>query len=24
MAAGFRLQNPNVKTACGCGESFSI
>jgi len=24
MASGFRLQNPNVKTACGCGESFSI
>jgi iron-sulfur cluster assembly protein len=24
MASGFKLQNPNVKTACGCGESFSI
>ncbi len=24
MASGFRLQNPQVKTACGCGESFSI
>jgi len=24
MASGFRLQNPLVKTACGCGESFSI
>jgi len=24
MASGFRLENPNVKTACGCGESFSV
>lgn len=24
MAAGFKLNNPNVKAACGCGESFSI
>lgn len=24
MAAGFRLNNPNVKAACGCGDSFSI
>ncbi|MGO8969474.1 MAG: HesB/IscA family protein [Myxococcaceae bacterium] len=24
MASGFRLENPLVKTACGCGESFSI
>ncbi len=24
MASGFKLQNPLVKTACGCGESFSI
>ncbi len=24
MASGFKLENPNVKTACGCGESFSI
>jgi iron-sulfur cluster assembly protein len=24
MASGFRLKNPNVKTACGCGESFSV
>ena len=24
MASGFKLQNPNVKTACGCGESFSV
>lgn len=21
---GFRLNNPNVKEACGCGESFSV
>ena len=24
MAAGFKLNNPNVKGACGCGESFSV
>jgi iron-sulfur cluster assembly protein len=24
MASGFKLENPNVKTACGCGESFSV
>jgi iron-sulfur cluster assembly protein len=24
MASGFKLQNPNVKSACGCGESFTI
>jgi iron-sulfur cluster assembly protein len=24
MAAMFKLQNPNVKSACGCGESFSV
>jgi iron-sulfur cluster assembly protein len=24
MASGFKLNNPNVKTACGCGESFTI
>jgi iron-sulfur cluster assembly protein len=24
MASGFKLQNPNVKTACGCGESFTL
>ena len=23
MNAGFKLQNPNVKRACGCGQSFS-
>ena len=24
MASGFKLQNPNVKAACGCGDSFAI
>lgn len=24
MASGFKLQNPNVKGACGCGESFTV
>lgn len=24
MSSGFKLNNPNVKTACGCGESFTI
>jgi iron-sulfur cluster assembly protein len=24
MASGFRLQNPNEKSACGCGESFTV
>jgi iron-sulfur cluster assembly protein len=24
MASGFKLQNPNEKAACGCGESFSV
>ena len=22
--AGFKFQNPNVKTTCGCGSSFSV
>jgi iron-sulfur cluster assembly protein len=22
--AGFQIQNPNVKTTCGCGESFTV
>jgi len=22
--AGFKLQNPNVKRTCGCGNSFSV
>jgi iron-sulfur cluster assembly protein len=24
MASGFRLKNPNEKSACGCGESFTV
>jgi iron-sulfur cluster assembly protein len=24
MQSGFVFKNPNVKTACGCGESFTI
>ena len=24
LASGFKLQNPNVKSACGCGESFTV
>jgi iron-sulfur cluster assembly protein len=24
MSAMFKLNNPNVKSACGCGESFSV
>ena len=24
MQSGFDLRNPNVKTSCGCGESFSV
>jgi iron-sulfur cluster assembly protein len=24
LASGFKLQNPNVKAACGCGESFTV
>lgn len=23
MHSGFAIQNPNVKTSCGCGQSFS-
>lgn len=23
QGSGFRINNPNVKTACGCGKSFS-
>jgi iron-sulfur cluster assembly accessory protein len=23
-AAGFKFENPNVKTTCGCGSSFSV
>lgn len=24
MQSGFSIVNPNVKTACGCGESFTV
>jgi iron-sulfur cluster assembly accessory protein len=24
MASGFKLRNPNVKAACGCGDSFTV
>ena len=24
MSAGFKIQNPNVKSSCGCGESFTV
>lgn len=24
MQSGFVFRNPNVKSACGCGESFSV
>jgi iron-sulfur cluster assembly protein len=24
MQHGFKFQNPNEKSACGCGESFSV
>lgn len=24
MSSGFKIQNPKVKAACGCGESFAI
>ncbi|MEQ1565476.1 MAG: iron-sulfur cluster assembly accessory protein [Myxococcota bacterium] len=24
LQSGFRLQNPNVKRTCGCGESFDV
>jgi len=24
MGAGFKFNNPNVKTTCGCGSSFSV
>ncbi|OGG56072.1 MAG: hypothetical protein A3F84_07740 [Candidatus Handelsmanbacteria bacterium RIFCSPLOWO2_12_FULL_64_10] len=23
MSAGFKINNPNAKSSCGCGESFS-
>ncbi|HZA13618.1 MAG TPA: iron-sulfur cluster assembly accessory protein [Myxococcaceae bacterium] len=24
LASGFKIENPRVKSACGCGESFSM
>ncbi len=24
LASGFKLQNPNEKGACGCGDSFTV
>ncbi|MEW6749512.1 MAG: iron-sulfur cluster insertion protein ErpA [Candidatus Latescibacterota bacterium] len=24
MGAGFRVENPNARTTCGCGESFGV
>lgn len=24
LSAGLKLNNPNVKSSCGCGESFSV
>ena len=24
MASGFKIENPKVKSECGCGESFSM
>lgn len=24
MGAGFQVENPNARTTCGCGESFSV
>lgn len=24
LQSGFRLENPNVKRVCGCGESFDV
>ena len=24
MASGFKIENPRIKAACGCGESFAI
>jgi iron-sulfur cluster assembly protein len=24
LASGFKLQNPNEKAACGCGDSFTV
>ena len=24
MESGFRVENPNIKKSCGCGQSFSV
>jgi iron-sulfur cluster assembly protein len=24
MSSGFKLENPKIKAACGCGDSFSL
>jgi iron-sulfur cluster assembly protein len=24
MSTGFKIHNPNVKSSCGCGESFAV
>lgn len=24
QGSGFKIQNPNIKASCGCGESFSV
>jgi iron-sulfur cluster assembly accessory protein len=24
MGAGFKVNNPNAKSTCGCGESFQV
>jgi len=24
MTSGFKIKNPNAKSTCGCGESFSV
>ena len=24
MGAGFQVENPNARTTCGCGESFTV
>jgi iron-sulfur cluster assembly protein len=24
MSSGFKLHNPNLKSACGCGDSFTV
>ena len=24
MGAGFKIENPNARTTCGCGESFGV